>query len=768
MTAAWKTWLDMMDVAVVVQNADHRIVYANEKATTLLGVSAEEITDRLVDDERWDVIDVDGKRVEEQGHPGVRAGRTGEPVHGRILGVRRGATSDRVWIMASAIPCFDEDGRVSEVVVTFSDIDEAQRGSREREATFRAVFGSIAEGIVVHSPDGTIRAANNAAERVLGLSIEQMSGRAATDPRWRLMKPDGSAVNEGDIPSEIARATGDAVPGRILGVHRPSGEVAWLSVRADPLREPGDASLRGVVATFSDVTEQRMTELALEASRAQVQRVLDTVPGLVYQYLHSRTGPARLSLVGGRVDALLGSFADAVRADPDTLFDLLGEEERTNLFARVEVAVRHAAPFEHEVSLVTADGELRWVRIQGTPEVTPEGMLYTGVVLDVTQTRRMADALRQTQRREAMGALAAGIAHNFNNMLAVIVPNIELAKEESSDAVRPMLADAERAAISAVGLVRRMLQLGRADQGAGVTVDFVPLVRETLQFCRQTFDRGIDIRTDIRVKRALVRGDASALQQVVLNLCINARDALLGSAQPLLEISLAAEGDDTVAMVVRDTGHGMSEDTLRRLGEPFFTTKTPGKGTGLGLATALQTISEAGGQWRVDSSPGQGTTFVVKLPVGERSGSSVPPPSALPRRADAAAILIIDDEVLVVTAIQRQLERAGFAVRTALDAAVGLELLRADRGREIRAIILDLSMPGRSGADLLPALKGVAPEVPVVVLSGHANPDVPLPLASAVLQKPIRTAQLVKALQKEIRSSQPPQDEPRPSIDRST
>jgi len=617
----WRRVLEALDVAVVIHDCGLRIVYANRKAADLLGVSASEITARTSADERWDVIAPDGSRVTDDGHPAVRVLRTGQPVRGVTLGVRRGDAPERVWILTSGIPEFAPDGTVARIIVSFSDVSAAQRALREQEALYQTVFRSMSEGIAVHNPDGTIRAANAAAERVLGLTMDQMAGRAATDPRWRLVTADGAPLDAEDIPSERACRTGDSVPDHIIGVHRPSGDVAWLSVRADPLIQPGDDRVHGVVATFSDVTRQRETQMALEASRAHTQRVLDAVPGVVCQYLAPPEGRPRFQFVAGRIREVFGADPDLVRADPDVMASLLGEATVAAMHGRIAETVALGGIFEHDTPIVRSDGETRWLRIRGISESTEQGLLCTGVIVDVTEARHLADSLRRAQQREAMAHMAAGVAHNFNNMLAVIIPNLELARAHLPEDARPLVDDAERAATRAAELVRRMLALGRTDsvEPDGI-VDLVPIVREVLHLCRQTFDRDIAIEEQLAITTAPVRGDASAFHQVLLNLCINARDALAGRQEPRLAVALEASGTSEVVLHVTDSGCGMAPEVLQHIGEPFFTTKAPGQGTGLGIASAFQTVAECGGSWMFDSTPGRGTAVTIRLPLADAAG----------------------------------------------------------------------------------------------------------------------------------------------------
>jgi PAS domain S-box-containing protein len=733
----WVRTLHDLDVGVVIQDRHARIAFANAKATALLGVTADEMAERTTHDARWDVIYPDGTPLRPEDHPGPRALATGEAQRGVVIGVRRGDAASRVWIMVSAVPQRDANGAVEQVVISFSDVSAAQEALRASEATYDSVFRSMSEGLVIHNADGTIRAANTAAERVLGLTTEQMTGRAATDPSWRLTREDDTPLAPGDIPSEAARLTGKPAGPIVLSVHRPDGSRAWLEVRADPLREHGDDTVRGAVATFTDITESRTTQLALESSRLQMQRVLDAVPGIVFQYRHRAEDDSRLIFVAGRIREVLGMMPHEVRENANVLFERLSPPQQALLREAIARVIVTRGTFQHEVCFEHVDGGVRWMRLFGVPDSGADGIFYTGVMLDITAEKQMAEALRTRQRREAMGDMAAGIAHNFNNMLAVVLPNLQMAQEQATGELAELVGDAERAARSAADLVRRMLALGRADApDVSAHADLVPIVREALHICRQTFDRGITISESIRVPRAMVRALASDLQQVVLNLCLNARDALVGVRHPALTVSLEPHGTHAVLLTVRDTGIGMSEETLGRIGEPFFTTKQPGRGTGLGLASAFHTISEAGGSWSVMSNRGSGTTFSVQLPI-----TDLDEPAGAQTVANALApltgtVLIVDDEPMVRTVLARQVARLGMHAVVADGAEAALQLVR-DGVPELRAIVLDLSMPGMSGEEALPLLKVLVPTVPVIALSGYVPDDAVLDRASAILAKPL-------------------------------
>lgn len=390
-----------------------------------------------------------------------------------------------------------------------------------------------------------------------------------------------------------------------------------------------------------------------------------------------------------------------------------------------------------------------WLRLQAIPDRVGAGVMWTGLVLDVTQDHAIAGRMRSAARREAMGEMAAGLAHNFNNLLAAIVPNIELALEPGSDP-RPPLEDALHAARSATDLVRQLLAFTRSETttGARRAVDLVRVVHDTLRFCRRTFDARIRIEERVAARPIHVIGQESNLQQVVMNLCLNARDAMAKAPHPRLRVELAIVGDGAhqeAHLVVSDNGIGMTPEVVKRLGEPFFTTKPAGHGTGLGLATVYGIVRDAGGTIRCTSEPGQGATFEVRLPCCALPAEERVRVTTRDAPRLEGLVMLVDDEPLVRTALARQV------------ASLGLESVQAGSGDEALAalgamarlpdlVVLDLAMPGMAGEDVLAALVARFPAIPVVVVSGNRAPGLALEGAKQVLAKPVTRDELAAAL----------------------
>lgn len=781
--------MDRLDVGVIVQGPDSEILYSNSRATELLGV---EPSGRTSFDPRWDVVRPDGTSFPPEHRPVARALTTAEPQKDVVLGVRL-PTGERSWLLANAIPYIDEDGAVDYVVVTLSDIsserrrmavlqqvkDELEQAVSERtaelarsvdelrseisqrvqaeqalsrsESLYRSVLRAMAEGVALHNADGSIEYANPAAERILGLTLQQLRGLEAVDPKWGLLEPDGGPLPPDQIPSEVTRLTGQPCTQRQLGVQRSNGERAWLSVNTDPVDDRGVPELRGgVVATFSDVTQARENQIALERSRQQFERVTGAVPGLLYQAHWTDDGEVSVTFVSAAAPEVLGLSSEALKADPSLLGGCIHPDDMAAALASAAAAHQEGHSWECDVRVTPPGAALRWIRNRAVPQRTRDGVLWTGVALDVTEERRLADQVHVAQRREAIGAVTAGIAHNFNNALAVLLPNLEESIARAPTDLLQPLNESLEAARSARDLVRQLMFIARGgDQDEAQRFDLGQIVTESAQMFRRLLRGRVEVRELVPESPLWITCPAGALHQVLLNLCINSQDALDDMDGGVVELALTrvgVNGEPRARLFVRDNGPGMTEDVRARLGEPFFTTKPPGAGTGLGLATAYTTIRSLAGTVDCRSAPGKGCEFTIEIPLAEAEPVVPPCPEVPTLSRDVGRILVADDEALVRAAIARVLSRHGHSVDEVGTGEEALERVRSASGAYDVAVV-DLSMPGLSGEKVLATLTEEFPDLPVIILSGFIDDSVEIGDARVTLLKPVSTAKLLESIQ---------------------
>jgi signal transduction histidine kinase len=353
------------------------------------------------------------------------------------------------------------------------------------------------------------------------------------------------------------------------------------------------------------------------------------------------------------------------------------------------------------------------------------------------ELKRVQTQLLHAQRMEAVGTLAGGIAHDMNNVLASIrnLGQLLLAEHPHAD-VEQIIAQTERGA----ALTRGLLAYSRRGQYRKAVVRLGDVVRDVLPLLERTLPKSIEVQSELVLGEACVEADATQLEQVLVNLALNAKDAMAGAGT----LTIRGDVDGTKArLLVADTGCGMDEATRSRVFEPFFTTKKLGEGTGLGLSTAWGIVNSHGGTIAVDSQPGAGATFTIELPLTARRAA----PSAPRRPSDGnivrGTVLIVDDEPAVRATTARLLERHGLEVITAENGAIALEKF-AERASDIQLVVLDMGMPVMGGAECFRKLRERS-SVPVLIATGYSDDAEAQSLVSAgaaLLEKPFSSAQL--------------------------
>jgi PAS domain S-box-containing protein len=409
-------------------------------------------------------------------------------------------------------------------------------------------------------------------------------------------------------------------------------------------------------------------------------------------------------------------------------------------------------PEQYETPILTRDGEerlidfrLRVVFVDGQPH----GLIAFGT--DVTEVRRLEEELRQSQKMEAVGRLAGGIAHDFNNLLTAITGYAELAlvKLDGTPDVREHVFEMKRAGERAADLTRQLLAFSRRQVLQPETLSVNGVVTDLERMLRRLLGAHVEFSTDLDPQLGSTKADPGQLEQVVMNLALNARDAMPGGGR--LTVSTRNEeidGNAYVVLEVSDDGHGMDDATLERAVEPFFTTKPPGEGTGLGLSTVYGIVKQSGGELVATSTPGLGTTMRVLLPrvTPEPDRREEPAPTPLPRVG--ATVLLAEDEDVVRRLLARILTDEGYEV---IETANGAEALAAAQSAaRIDYLVTDVVMPGVGGADLAATLRESRAGLRVLFVSGYsadaigrereATPGV------GFLQKPFTRAELVRAL----------------------
>jgi PAS domain S-box-containing protein len=407
---------------------------------------------------------------------------------------------------------------------------------------------------------------------------------------------------------------------------------------------------------------------------------------------------------------------------------------------------RNGVSERYDLVLTGRDGKELITEVSATPIFDDAGR-HAGsmaVVADVTVRRReqsererLEARLQQAQRLETVGQLAGGIAHDFNNILAVILNYAHFVHRElpEGSSLRDDVQQIRHAAERASELTRQLLIFSRRDPSVPQEVDVNGLVEDTERLLRRTLGEHIELTTSLCEGRCFVVADPSQLEHVLLNLVVNARDAMPGRGT--IEIRSKRNGD-RVELAVKDDGVGMEPEVVARAFEPFFTTKPKGAGTGLGLATVYGTITAAGGEVQIDSEPGRGTTVTLRLPTVDEPMRRPEPPAPRPADGRGATILVVEDEEPVRSLTERILVSAGFTCLAAGDGDEAFEVFEEHRD-EIDLIVTDVVMPRVSGPELAERIGAAGP--PVLFMSGYADQRLP-----GMLEKPFSADELLRAV----------------------
>jgi PAS domain S-box-containing protein len=672
----------------------------------------------------------------------------------------------------------DEARRVLSVVESLSSIGDIQALLDRLAEASAAVAGYRVAVLSVHLPVGSMLGAYNLPAHERKAFLESM---AATPLERRLEKRErirafaypGTGVayvpHDADLarsaafsPSEHApvRGTWHAEDRLFVLVRGGAGKEIGVLSLDEPLdgNAPTPRSLgplrlaERVLALGGTLLHNRLFEIDLRRSEEEFRSLVDGAPVGIYR----RTDEHEILSANPRIAEIFGyESPEALMADPDFYahLDAKGLEAARR-------AIREAGEIRgFEMAGTRRDGTP--IRLRITARRHADRGFVQGVVEDVTDARRLEENLQRAQRIEALGTLASGIAHDFNNLLAGMLGYAALLKarlEREPDLAR-MAKAIEDSAQRAAALTRELLGVARSGPGEGTRADVEAALADCARVSRETFDRRIEVVLDLPPDLPPVACDPVDLHRAVLNMCINARDAMPEGGTLRLAAGVDAAGPRAkpggppgpwVRVDVEDTGHGMDAETQERIFEPFFTTKPREKGTGLGLYTAYKVVAAYGGAIEVDSRPGAGTRFraylraLPRLAPSREPGAPAAPPPAPGRR-----VLLVEDEAMVRSLASQVLASDGLVVEEAVDGEQAVRFLE-DPARRYDLVVLDLVLPRMNGTQVFRRLQALRPGLPVVLSSGNVEDGLRDPAMRAgvagVLPKPYLPDALLSAV----------------------
>jgi PAS domain S-box-containing protein len=612
----------------------------------------------------------------------------------------------------------------------------------ESESYYGALVENSADAMALLDGDGTVRFVTGAIERISGFAAAELMGTNLAD---RVHPDDVTMVAE--ALEDCAREPGNRIAIEYRAFHR---DGAWQRQELIGVNRLDDPAVRAIVVNYRDITERKRTASALEQSDA-FARTFDEAPiGIAHTSLEGRW-----LRVNRRLCEYLGYTLAELMATSFMAITHADDVEQDTLALKRLIA-GEVTKYEREKRYRHKNGHFVSAKLTAVLHRDADGLpgYVIAIVEDITDRVRLEGQLRQALKIEAVGRLAGGIAHDFNNLLTVIIGYSELILQELEPGA-PLRSDVEEirhAGKSAAGLTQQLLAFSRKQILQDQIVDLNTIVTSMGALLQRLIGEDIELRTRLPAPLDRVCADAGQVEQIIMNLVLNARDAMPRGGSVTIETANAeldarwvalhpgASAGRHVMLAISDTGIGMDQDVQAHLFEPFFTTKERGKGTGLGLATVYGIVKQSGGSIFVYSEPDHGTTFKIFLPHTERAADLTSVPRSAPAaRSGNETILLVEDQAEVRLVTRSTLTRHGYTVLEAADGAEALSVLDHHDGH-VHLLLTDVIMPGMSGRDLAERLAAARPDLRVLYTSGYTDDTIVrrgiLNDGMAFLQKP--------------------------------
>jgi PAS domain S-box-containing protein len=726
--------VESMNEALVVYDEQQRVRFVNSQFCRLFECDA----DGIIGKGPAGVYDAATARHAEENFEKRRRG-----IHDRYETELKGLTGPSIFTQVSAAPLRHE-GKFVGSLALISDISDRKRAESallRSERRYQEMVDSSPNFIFSLGQDDRFTAVNRTCRLALGLSEEDIVGRGIAEVGL-----------EPDVAASCARNLEDTRRSGITQVSERKVSFRGAPTRIirfvfSPMFDEG-GEIVGITGLGIDITEKKTSEDATQKLLRAVEQMDDVM------FTTDPTGT--IAYVNPAFERLYGySRQEAVGQTPRLLKSgEMGSEEYARFWADLQTRQTVRREFVNRAK----DGRLLRMVSSVSPIRDEMGRLtgFTAVQRDVTaqrraeeESRRLEERFEQVARMEALGTLAGGIAHDFNNILSIILTHMSVVErsQDRPDRIVRAATTIRQAVDRGAALSRQILTFARRAEFKPESVDVSRLILDLGSMISETFPRTVQLTFDLDPDLPLVRSDAGQIHQALLNLCLNARDAMPEGGDMRIEARVLEASEmraafrdarpvDYICISVSDTGSGMDEETRRRIFEPFFTTKEKGKGTGLGLAVVYGVVNTHGGFIDVQSVEGQGTTLSLYFPVVLPTDPAASP-DAGPVVGGTETLLVIDDEMKLLEIITAELTNHGYRVTPAHDGANAID---ACRGGSVvpDAVIMDLGMPGMSAVDLVSALGRILPTVPVIAMTGYVDPEIHASVLAAGVRKIVR------------------------------
>lgn len=686
--------------------------------------------------------------------------------------LRREDNGEWICLHSDALVEFTPQGQPARMVGVAYDVTRARAAElllRQDRDLLRGITESCPLAITLLSPTGEIIYANPGAERVLGISQEEIQSRRYNTPAWRHTTVDGAPLPDDEMPFSVMLRTRQPVHGLKHGIEWPDGRRHILSIDGAPVMGP-DGELESLVFVVEDVTRQMEAERALRESELRFRQLVEMAPyGIVLTWENGT-----IVSVNHATELMLATHRSVLAGTPATdWFHCKDTEELSTRFNLANTRGMSVSTTGLDVYVNRGSAPPMPVELMLAP-LQIGGMRYIIVaVADLSEQRRIQDEQRELdhqrqvfQKMEGLGRLAGGIAHDINNLIHAIqcVVELVLSRDTLSQQSRLDLEEALHACDRGGEIVGQLLAFARRPASGNRQADLGMTVRDFLPLLKRAVGESITLELHDHLKHPVLIGERGDVEQVLLNLCVNGRDAMPDGGtirietlnteikpEDVLRHPRAQAGPCCVLRVV-DEGCGIPEEYIERIFEPFFSTKPENLGTGLGLATVYGLAERNGGFVEVKSMVGKGSQFEVYLPevvgTAAQTAQKVEP---VPEVKAGVCVLVAEDDELIRAVTVRILEHAGHRVLVAVDGDEAVEVFDKHL-QDIELAVLDMVMPKRSGKSVYSHIRKSSAKVPVLFTTGYSPVELEPLLegdsAAALLHKPYRSAELISEIER--------------------
>ena len=734
----YRTLFNSFPHGISVSDENGNIIETNAMAEKLLSVNKEQHEKMMIDGHEWRILRTDGSVMPHEEWPSIIALKENRMVTNCEMGVVKPG-DDVVWINVTATPL---SMKGYGVVITYSDITRLktfEESLGESEERFEKVYTHMSVGVAQISMDFLIEHANEAYCQMLGYNEEELIGKHLKE----ITHPEVVMEN---LEKQSRLASGEIDHYRMdkKFIHK-NGHVIHGILDANLVRDAADKPIY-FLGSVLDITERKRMEAALMASEEKYRSMMEAMknaayissPDLIIEYMN----PRMISRVGQDVTGELCHKAiyGYEKQCPWCLLD--------NVLQGEQVDYELANPVDN-----------RYYSVTNSPLYHSNGQISKLTIFhDITENKTVEAQLRQARKMESIGTMAGGIAHDFNNILYMITGNAELAMDDIPEwsPAYDSLNAIKAAGLRAADIVKKLLHFTRQTDQDFKPIDAISTIKEALKFMRATIPTTIDINPHFPTKEIMIHGDSTQINQMMMNLCINASQAMEESGGILdvtvtkirleegrtnlphtakYETAKNKNGDhfhikhmaqccsalpagEWAKISVRDTGPGIHSETIERIFDPYFTTKDVGKGSGMGLTIVHGIVKNHHGAIYVDSELEQGTTFTIFLPVvTEKPKRKVETYDKIPH-GNGEKILFVDDEPIIVEMTTKILKRLRYDVEAETNSINALERFRS-KPDAFDIVLTDMTMPNLDGAKLAKKLKEIRPNIPVILCTGH-------------------------------------------------